>query len=68
MGKRGPKPEGKVEIKWSSNFAYAIGLLASDGSLSKDRRHISFVSKDKNQILNFLNCLKIKLKISITIS
>jgi hypothetical protein len=27
MGKRGQKPKGKIKIKWSANFAYAIGLL-----------------------------------------
>ena len=63
MGKRGPKPEGKVKIKWSSNFAYAIGLIATDGNLSPDGRHISFVSKDRQQINNYLKCLGIKVKI-----
>ena len=60
MGKRGPKPEGKVKIEWSANFAYAIGLLVTDGSLSKDGRHICFTSKDKEQIDNFKKCLNIK--------
>ncbi len=46
MGKRGPKPKGKVKIEWSANFAYAIGLLVSDGNLSPDGRHIVFTSKD----------------------
>lgn len=27
----GIKPKGKVKIEWSSNFAYAIGLIVSDG-------------------------------------
>lgn len=52
MGKRGPKPKGKVRIKWSSNFAYAIGLLATDGCITSNR-HINFTSKDFEQILNF---------------
>ena len=68
MGLRGTKPEGKVNIKWSSNFAYAIGLLASDGCLSKDGRHIIFVSKEIEQINNFLTCLKISVKIGKTFS
>lgn len=46
MGKRGPKPKGKVNIKWSSNFAYAIGLIVSDGNLSPNGRHINFTSKE----------------------
>lgn len=57
MGKRGPKPEGKVKIKWSPNFAYAIGLIVTDGNLSMDGRHLIFVSKDKEQINNYKLCL-----------
>ena len=63
MGKRGPKPKGKVKIKWSADFAYAIGLLATDGCLSVDGRHIDFTSKDIEQIRNFLKALKIDIKI-----
>ncbi len=33
MGKRGAKPQGKVKIKWSPNFAYAVGLITTDYSL-----------------------------------
>ena len=46
MGKRGPKPKGKVKIAWSPQFAYAIGLLVSDGNLSPDGRHINFTTTD----------------------
>lgn len=49
----------KVKIKWSRNFAYAIGLLVTDGSLSKDGRHVVFTSKDTEQINNFQKCLDI---------
>jgi hypothetical protein len=62
--KSGPKPKGKVKIKWSSHFAYAVGLLVTDGCLSKDGRHIDFTSKDYQQLENFLQCLGIKNKIS----
>ncbi len=60
MGQRGPKPKGKVKIEWSPNFAYAIGLLASDGCLSKDGRHIDFTSKDLDQVENFKLCLGVE--------
>jgi len=68
MGKRegrtrGVKPKGKVKIKWSPNFAYAIGLLVTDGNLSPTGRHINLTSKDKEQIENFRLCLGIKNKI-----
>jgi len=68
MGKRGIKPKGKIKIKWSANFAYTIGLLVTDGNLSSDDRHIIFVSKDIEQINNFLKCLKIDVKIGKTTS
>lgn len=58
------KPLGKVKIEWSPEFAYAIGLIVTDGCLSKDGRHIDLTSKDKDQIENFLSCLKINNKIS----
>lgn len=63
MGKRGPKPEGKVKIKWSPNFAYAIGLLASDGCLSPSGRHIIMTSTDRDQLTNFMKALDIKVHI-----
>ncbi len=68
MGKRGPEPEGKVKIKWSPNFAYAIGLIATDGCLSKDGRHIILVSKDVDQLNNFKSCLSLENKIGTTVS
>lgn len=66
MGKRGPKPKSKVNCIWSAEFAYAIGLIVTDGCLSSDGRHISFVSKDKEQINNFIRCLKLKVKVGTT--
>ncbi len=63
MGKRGTKPKGKVKIKWSPNFAYALGLLATDGNLSPDGRHFDFTSNDREQLENFMKCLGIKVKI-----
>lgn len=63
--KRGVKPKGKVEIKWSSNFAYALGLLATDGCLYSDGLHICFTSKDLEQVNNFKEALGIDSKIGI---
>lgn len=53
---------------WTRDFAYGIGLLTTDGNLSKDGRHLSFVSKDLEQIQNFLYSLKIDCKISLKAS
>jgi hypothetical protein len=65
MGKRGPKPKGKVKIEWSSNFSYAIGLLVTDGCLYNDERHMNLTTKDIEQAKNFKKCLKIKVKIGL---
>jgi hypothetical protein len=51
-------------MNWNSDFAYAIGLLATDGNLSKDKRHIDFTSKDMDQILNFKRIMKPDVKVS----
>ncbi|HZZ99544.1 MAG TPA: LAGLIDADG family homing endonuclease [Candidatus Paceibacterota bacterium] len=54
-----------MEYPWTANLAYAIGLITTDGSLSKDRRHIDLTSKDMEQIDNFKSCLNLKNKIGI---
>lgn len=53
------KPLNKVKIEWSPKFAYVIGLLASDGNLSPDGRHIHYTSKDYDLALLFKNCLEL---------
>ncbi len=53
----------KIKIRWSSEFAYAIGLITTDGNLSPDGRHINLTSKDEAQIITFRNCLGLKNKI-----
>ena len=57
------KPLGKVKLKWSPEFAYAIGLIVTDGSLSKDGRHVTLISKDIEMLDNFKSCLNISNKI-----
>ncbi|MBI2100495.1 MAG: hypothetical protein HYT47_00515 [Candidatus Vogelbacteria bacterium] len=68
MGKRGPRPRGQIKIKWSSEFSYALGLLTTDGCLSDDGRHISFVSKDREQIEHFSQALRLFNKTSRHVS
>lgn len=51
-------------LRWSANLAYAVGLIATDGSLSKDGRHLVLVSKDLDQITTFAKILKLNNKIS----
>lgn len=56
-------PIGKVKIEWTPNFAYAIGLIVTDGSISQER-HIILTSKDEEQIINFKDCLGVDNQIS----
>lgn len=48
---------GKVKTAWSPKLAYVVGLIATDGSLSKDGRHIDVTSKDKDLLVTALDCL-----------
>ena len=50
---------------WSGNMTYIVGLLATDGNLSGDGRHINFTSKDIQLIKTFRKCLGIKNKIGL---
>lgn len=53
----------KKRIRWSAKLAYVVGLIASDGCLSKDGRHIDFTSKDFELVQTFSRLLKLKNKI-----
>ena len=54
-----------MRLKWSEKIAYAIGLITTDGSLSRDGRHITLVSKDIQLLQTFRECLKLKNRIRI---
>lgn len=56
-------PQNKIKTEWTSNLAYIVGLIATDGNLSNDGRHIDFTSKDIQLIKSFKKCLGIKNKI-----
>lgn len=49
--------------KWTPNIAYVIGLITTDGNLSKDGRHIDFTSKDLEQIATYKRILHLNSKI-----
>lgn len=55
-------------MNWNTNIAYAIGLITTDGNLSKDGRHIIFVSQDMVLVKLFKKCLGITNKISVKTS
>jgi len=54
----------RKDFVWNSNLAYAVGLLTTDGNLSRDRRHITFVSTDLELIKTLEKCLGKNNKIS----
>lgn len=58
----------RKEIKWSPDLAYVVGLIASDGCLYNDGRHIEFTSNDIDLISTFKNILELKAKIGYKIS
>ncbi|MFA5355413.1 MAG: hypothetical protein WC302_01615 [Candidatus Paceibacterota bacterium] len=49
-------------IRWSPNLAYAVGLIATDGCLSIDGRHLNITSKDIQLLKTFKKCLGLKNK------
>lgn len=63
MGKRGPKPRKSVNTRWSEELAYVVGLIATDGCLLNDGRHLEFNSKDKALVHTFRECLNLKNRI-----
>ncbi len=63
MGKRGPKPKKIIDTNWRPELAYAVGLIATDGCLSKDTLLIDLTSKDREQLDNFSECLGVKFTI-----
>ena len=58
-------PLGKVNITRSPDFAYAIGMLATDGNLSSDGRHLNITSKDEEMALIFKSALRLTNKIGL---
>jgi len=57
------KPLSKINFTWSPKLAYVIGLIATDGNLSPDGRHINFTTKDIELAKIFKSFLKFRGKI-----
>lgn len=55
-----PKPRlPDKDFPWTPELAYAIGLLTTDGNLSKDGRHITLRSSDLQLLETFRRCLNL---------
>lgn len=50
-------------VTWTNDLAYAVGLLTTDGNLSKDGGHMEFTSNDLELIKTLKNCLGLKNRI-----
>jgi hypothetical protein len=62
---RGPAPLRNTSgLAWSAPVAYAIGLIATDGNLSRDGRHISVVSKDLDLLETLRRCLGLQVSVA----
>jgi hypothetical protein len=58
----------KRTYSWSSNMAYVVGLIASDGCLLNDLRHIDFTSKDRQLVELYRKLIRPEAKIGIKLS
>ena len=59
-----PRARSFLPLEWTSELAYAVGLMATDGCLVDDGRHLSFTSCDRElvetvlQIFNRRGCYR----------
>ena len=65
---RGPIPLQRTASAsrdgWSSGLAWAIGLIATDGNLSPDGRHLVVRSKDADMLETLRGCLGLTYKVA----
>lgn len=54
--------------RWTAAIAYAVGLLATDGNLRQDGRHLAMTSKDADVLVTFRRCLRLRASITPTMS
>lgn len=51
-------------VSWSPDLAWVVGVLATDGNLSRDGRHLSIPSKDADLLESLRRCLTLQNRIS----
>ena len=57
------RPATLAAPQWSPRLAYAVGLIATDGGISRGR-NLGFPSADRELVVHLLNCLGKRNKIS----
>ncbi len=58
----------KARYTFSPETVYAIGLITTDGNLSKDGRHIDLTSKDREQLALCMRCFDLNVRITNKVS
>lgn len=63
---RGPRAAPSATISWTSERAYAVGLMTTDGNLSRDGRHLTVTSADAELLETLRRCLDLKALVGAT--
>lgn len=64
---RGPLHQSRTlsgDIAWSPSLAWALGLIATDGNLSRDGRHLTLTSIDRDLLETLRACLNLSVAIT----
>ena len=59
---RGPAQQAKTlrgDISWSPTLAWVVGLIATDGNLARDGRHLTLVSADRDMLVTVRDALSL---------
>ncbi len=62
---RGPFVKHHRQLTWSPEVAYAVGIIATDGNLSPDGRHLAITSADQDLLETVRQCLGLKVAITL---
>jgi len=61
----GPVPPGRAPVAWTPGLAWAVGVIATDGNLSRDGRHLAIPSIDRDLLESLRDCLGLRNRISL---
>ncbi len=57
-----------ISTKWSATLTYIVGIVATDGNLSSDGRHIVITSKDRELLDDIRDFLSLSVSIGVKAS
>ena len=61
---RGPRVDRTRRMGWTPAVAYAVGIIATDGNLGRDGRHLTVTSKDVQLLETVRDCLHLTVAIT----